>query len=342
MSSRLTSWKFWIFTRSVHTGKKSKLRKEFQKELKSDPTLDEKIETLSNSLLNDLPGTTGEAISRAKEVQRKRLKAAIVFRKNFSPPVESSILTWQAKEQILYLYSHSPDEWSAETISKNFPISDSGASKFLSKSQKKPNRVLRSLESVIRHDTACIGRWINIISVIVELQMEMGYIRPTLSTVLNALSHKLPRDLRWVGLHNFLDLLSFANGNSSLPLPPETSLDVYQRKLSQHSPGPFQRIAENIQKPILPDNNVVLMRAQQLDVIRLIVGLFRDQNFSPFVESLRKNSSTNFLFVFREWLLLNSTNGNPSILESHPNFLKMRPRTDTDFSKLFRFKRIDG
>ncbi|VDL91644.1 unnamed protein product [Schistocephalus solidus] len=269
MSSRLTSWKFWIFTRSVHTGKKSKLRKEFQKELKSDPTLDEKIETLSNSLLNDLPGTTGEAISRAKEVQRKRLKAAIVFRKNFSP-----------------------DEWSAETISKNFPISDSGASKFLSKSQKKPNRVLRSLESVIRHDTACIGRWINIISVIVELQMEMGYIRPTLSTVLNALSHKLPRDLRWVGLHNFLDLLSFANGNSSLPLPPETSLDVYQRKLSQHSPGPFQRIAENIQKPILPDNNDLTVSSvtdAHSDVARLISG---------HSQSVLEEAISNFQFTF--------------------------------------------
>ncbi|VDN09672.1 unnamed protein product [Dibothriocephalus latus] len=236
-----------------------------------------------------MPGTTGEAISRANEVQRKRVKAAIIFRKNFSPPAESSVLTWQAKEQLIYLSSLSPDEWSAETISKNFPISDSGASKFFLKSQKQPNRVFRSLESVIHHDTACIGRWIDIIRVIVELQLEMGYIRPTLSTVLNALSHKLPRDLRWVGLHNVVDLLSFADGNYNLPLPPETSLDVYQRKLSQHSPGPFQKIAENIQKPLLPHNNVVLMRGQQLDVIRIIMGLFRDQNFSPFVESLRKD-----------------------------------------------------
>ncbi|BHF72920.1 hypothetical protein SprV_0401599200 [Sparganum proliferum] len=213
------------FKRSVGTGKRSKLKKEFQKELEGDPTAAENIETLSTSLLNDLPGTTREAISRAHEIQRKRVKAAIIFRKNFSPPAESSVLTWQAKEQIMYLSSRSPDEWNAETISRNFPISDPGASKFLFKSQKKPNRVFRSLESIIRHDTACISRWINIISVIVELQLEMGYIRPTLSTVLNALSHKLPRDLRWVGLHNFLDLLSFADGNACLPFPPETSLD---------------------------------------------------------------------------------------------------------------------
>nr|VZI23691.1 unnamed protein product [Spirometra erinaceieuropaei] len=304
--------------------------KEFQKELESDPTAAEKIETLSTSLLNDLPGTTGEAISRAHEIQRKRVKAAIIFRKNFSPPAESSVLTC-------------PDEWSAETISKHFPISDPGASKFLFKSQKKPNRVFRSLKSIIRHDTACIGRWINIINVIVELQLEMGYIRPTLSAVLNALSHKLPRDLRWVGLHNFLDLLSFADGNACLPFPPETSLDAYQRKISEHNPGPFQRIAENIQKPLLPDSNLVLMRGQQLDAISMIIGLFKDQDFSPFVNSLRKNPSTSFPFVFREWLLLNSPNSQPSILEkNNPSFLKMRSTTDTDFSKLFRFKRIDG
>ncbi|XP_077518688.1 uncharacterized protein LOC144128824 [Amblyomma americanum] len=63
--------------------------------------------------------------------ERRRVRNAIIRRKYFKVQPETNLLTWAAKQQIHYLHSLDPEEWTAEAISQCFPISVQGAKKLL-------------------------------------------------------------------------------------------------------------------------------------------------------------------------------------------------------------------
>ena len=62
---------------------------------------------------------------------QRNLKKKIVERKYFKQPQEVNLLTWKAKEQIRYLHSEFPDEWTPEVLAESFPVSLEGVHRLL-------------------------------------------------------------------------------------------------------------------------------------------------------------------------------------------------------------------
>lgn len=94
------------------------------------------------------------------EVDAKKYQAHLrrrtVQHKYFKPygPVEENLLTWSMKEQLKYLHSSDPDHWTAEVLSKSFPISPQGVVSLI-----KSHWMPKSEAERQRHDKAVVARW---------------------------------------------------------------------------------------------------------------------------------------------------------------------------------------
>lgn len=86
--------------------------------------------------------------------ERRKVRSTIIRRKYFKIPPETNLLTWAAKQQIHYLHSLNPEEWSAERISECFPISVQGAKKLL-----KSRFTTASPERIAEHDQEVQLKW---------------------------------------------------------------------------------------------------------------------------------------------------------------------------------------
>lgn len=252
-----------------------------------------------------------------------------------SGPPESSILTYRAKEQIAHLVSMDSEEWDADTINQYFPISYTGASKHLNKLGKNPNRFLRNLDGIIRHDTRCITNLILVVQTIVSAHVN-DLATLNVSQTLEALSTLLPANLRWIGLQDALQNIYFADGNDALPYPVINTLEAYKLTASRHQAGPFQQMAEKLHPPVDPDDGLRSVREEQLAVIRKMVALFKSQDFAVLIEPLKKNDSLTFKEVFRDWLIRDQ---NTPQLEA-PSVIKPFSKVDCDFTQFFRYKRV--
>uniref|UniRef100_A0A5K3EFR1 C2H2-type domain-containing protein n=1 Tax=Mesocestoides corti TaxID=53468 RepID=A0A5K3EFR1_MESCO len=320
-------------TRRTNNG--SGFRKSHESELKISPEMFDAVEQLSNSLINDTSRSVASSLTEEHSKLRRRIKAAIIYKKNFSGPPQLSILTYRAKEQISHLSKTDSSEWSADTISQYFPISHQGAMRLLHKQDKAPNRFFRSLEDVIRHDTQCIKRWLMLMETICSAQV-YNQAKNNKSQTLEALSTLLPEGLRWIGLNDVLEKLAFADGNSTLPFPPQTSVEAYNFVKSRHQPGPFELIAEKFHKSQCTANDSVAIREQQLTVIEKLISLFKNMDFSIFTEPLMNDDSLTFNMLCRDWLI---TDPNTELLEQ-PSPPKVRSKVDCDFTKIIQYKRI--
>ncbi|XP_050039991.1 uncharacterized protein [Dermacentor andersoni] len=88
--------------------------------------------------------------------ERKQIRRAIVRRKYFKElyPPETNLLTWAAKQQIHYLHSLDPLEWTAERIAECFPVSVQGAKKLL-----KSRFTTATDERIAEHDQHVQLKW---------------------------------------------------------------------------------------------------------------------------------------------------------------------------------------
>lgn len=86
--------------------------------------------------------------------QRKQLKMKIIERKYFKQPQEPNLLTWEAKEQMRYLNSEFPEEWTVDRLAESFPVSREGVVRLL-----RSRWVPRNLQELLRHDRAVHRQW---------------------------------------------------------------------------------------------------------------------------------------------------------------------------------------
>ena len=73
---------------------------------------------------------------RAMQRERLALRRNIIGKKYFKPEPEANVLSWRAKEQIRYLNSMFPDEWTPDEIANSFPISVDGVQRVLKSTYK--------------------------------------------------------------------------------------------------------------------------------------------------------------------------------------------------------------
>lgn len=145
--------------------------------------------------------------------ERRKVRNTIIRRKYFKVPPETNLLTWAAKQQIHYLHSLDPEEWTAERISESFPISVQGAKKLL-----KSRFTTATPERIAEHDRDVQLKW-------KSLKAGRGDEKISPVTKQMYLDGKLREDQSYV--------------NKALPVPQE---DIHAKtvQLSDLSPKPGQ------------------------------------------------------------------------------------------------------
>lgn len=83
---------------------------------------------------------------RKKTIQHKYFKSL--------DTKEENLLTWSMKEQLKYLHSSDPNQWTPEVLSKAFPISPQGVVRLLQSHWKPKSDMERQ-----KHDKAVVARW---------------------------------------------------------------------------------------------------------------------------------------------------------------------------------------
>ncbi|KAL3866788.1 hypothetical protein ACJMK2_044057 [Sinanodonta woodiana] len=141
---------------------------------------------------------------RYEKQQRKWLKNKIIEKKYFSPPKETSLLTWNAMEQIRYLNREYPDEWTPEKLSKSFPISPNGVIQLV-----KSKFFFKTEEEIIKHDQRIRWKWSELRS-----QLKRGI-------------EFVDSDYRRLLEGGHLSYIMNAGGMPSLPMPPKPNLSKF-------------------------------------------------------------------------------------------------------------------
>lgn len=95
-----------------------------------------------------------EMLMRDFRRQQARLRQQILEKKYFKKPLETNLLTWEAKEQIRYLNREFPEEWTPEALAETFPVSSEGVINIL-KGSYKP----RTEEEVVKHNCRVVAHW---------------------------------------------------------------------------------------------------------------------------------------------------------------------------------------
>ncbi|XP_013403113.1 uncharacterized protein LOC106168553 [Lingula anatina] len=127
---------------------------------KSNGDLYEKFVELDKNNHDDFQADTynrhyNKLVTKSDEEKvRKILKWKILKRKYFSPPPETNLLTWDAKEQIRYLHREFPQEWTVDRLSESFPVSRHGIIQIL-----KSSYVPRDLQEITKHDNRVNKNW---------------------------------------------------------------------------------------------------------------------------------------------------------------------------------------
>ncbi|ODN01795.1 Neugrin [Orchesella cincta] len=101
---------------------------------------------------------------------RMRVKSRTMFRKHFKDlePKEMSLLTWAEVENIRYLSTSDPENWTPEAISQAYPISPKGVEKLLKSAMS-----LRRLKDVKSYDERIAQRIRNIKAGIIPMTEEL-------------------------------------------------------------------------------------------------------------------------------------------------------------------------
>lgn len=84
----------------------------------------------------------------------KQNRARTIGNKFFREPVAPNLLTWAAKEQIRYLHSEDPEEWSVLALSELFPVCPKSIRKII----KSKVRFVRD-DDVLRHNIQVQETW---------------------------------------------------------------------------------------------------------------------------------------------------------------------------------------
>ncbi|XP_045139250.1 uncharacterized protein LOC123520752 [Portunus trituberculatus] len=138
---------------------------------------------------------------RRRTIQHKYFKAY--------GPVEENLLTCSMKEQLKYLHSSDPDQWTPEVLSKSFPISPEGVVR-LTKSYWIPKSEVERQ----RHDKAVVARWKK------HMRGQIGSFRILEKALRNKFApEKLPSPV--VGMENVVSILEGLHFDGEEPYVPK-------------------------------------------------------------------------------------------------------------------------
>ena len=100
--------------------------------------------------------------SQAKELAT--LKHHTIKQKHFRPASSPNLLTWAAKEQIRFLHSSNPEDWTIDSLAEHFPVAEEALKRIL-----KSSRGILQEKDILQHDKEVLENWNNL-----HFQIESG------------------------------------------------------------------------------------------------------------------------------------------------------------------------
>ncbi|XP_064609877.1 uncharacterized protein LOC135473881 [Liolophura sinensis] len=185
------------------------------------------LEEAEDHLLEHGIGSGLSNTDRQLRKDRYRLKMAIIRRKYFKPEQETSLLTWEAKEQIRFLHQHTPDIWTVKKLAESYPCSESGIEKILESTYRPRNEA-----EIEHHNRRTRKNWLALQS----LLKDKGR-----SEAVSKFQHVLDE--------NKLPLMINAGGINGLPSPASKSKQGNPDK-SEHV-GKFESIIKSYKEKTL-------------------------------------------------------------------------------------------
>ncbi|CAH8488512.1 unnamed protein product [Schistosoma rodhaini] len=204
----------------------------------------------------------------AKFVERQKHKFSVLQKKYSNNPVELSVLTWKAKEQIMFLLN-CDESMDFEQISNSFPITSQGAEKLFG---NKPSYVLQKsgdISFLLKHDSHVIERWNHLL-----LFLNRIY-RGGNDVAESSVFGMIPSGLSWLCTNAKMNLLMYADGNPKLPFPKSHSEIVKE----DHSHGHFEIYAAAFNT--MPKDEFCDRYAQHVLRLRKFVETFQKLQNSP-------------------------------------------------------------
>ncbi|KAA0184261.1 hypothetical protein FBUS_11330 [Fasciolopsis buskii] len=218
-------------------------------------------------------------------------KRQILERKLLTYPIQSSVLTWKGRIQLLKLAKEYTDnQLDLSFLATQFPVSHAGIQKMM-KTWKSHH--VHSLSQIIRHNNAVLERWVSL-SHFLSLFLN----EPTEDFIAtDGIMKHLPEDLSWIFEESKMHLLAYAHGNPSLPLyKEEEHLPSIPPSPREDNPGDFGRLAVRFGDPPWMKSKEILARfsSQQETIERHIAsfGTLKGVENAPFHLPLTDSESS--------------------------------------------------
>ncbi|CAH8445321.1 unnamed protein product [Schistosoma haematobium] len=208
------------------------------------------------------------ALRHAKLVERRKHKFLVLKKKYSNNPVELSVLTWRAKEQVMFLLG-GDEGMDFEQISKSFPITSQGAEKLFGNKSSPILQKSGDISWLLKHDSRVIERWNHLLSFLSRIYR--GGEDVSESSVFGM----IPNGLAWLCTNAKMNLLMYADGNPKLPFPKKHDKIVKQ----DHSYGHFEMYAAMFNS--MPKDELCDKYTQHVLNLRKFVETFQKIKNSP-------------------------------------------------------------
>ncbi|CAH8444956.1 unnamed protein product [Schistosoma haematobium] len=192
------------------------------------------------------------ALRHAKLVERRKHKFLVLKKKYSNNPVELSVLTWRAKEQVMFLLG-----------------GDEGAEKLFGNKSSPILQKSGDISWLLKHDSRVIERWNHLLSFLSRIYR--GGEDVSESSVFGM----IPNGLAWLCTNAKMNLLMYADGNPKLPFPKKHDKIVKQ----DHSYGHFEMYAAMFNS--MPKDELCDKYTQHVLNLRKFVETFQKIKNSP-------------------------------------------------------------
>lgn len=172
------------------------------------------------------------ALRHAKLIERRKHKFLVLQKKYSNNPVELSVLTWRAKEQVMFLLS-GDEGMDFEQISKSFPITSQGAEKLFGNKSSPILQKSGDISWLLKHDSRVIERWNHLLLFLNRIYRGGNDVSES------SFFGMIPNGLTWLCTNAKMNLLMYADGNPELPFPKRHNEMVKK----DHSYGHFEMYA---------------------------------------------------------------------------------------------------
>ncbi|RUS90229.1 hypothetical protein EGW08_002010 [Elysia chlorotica] len=89
--------------------------------------------------------------------EQAAVKRQTIKKRHFKTAPSPNLLTWAAKEQMRFLHRSNPEDWTIDSLTEHFPVSEESLKRIL-----KTNRGILQEKDILKHDKEVLENWNNL------------------------------------------------------------------------------------------------------------------------------------------------------------------------------------